>query len=608
MYKILKITILFTFLFPYMLASQSAGSDFDVAFLDSLPTEVREDLLSETESKKNLEEPIYRKPSTYIDKPSTKKKNFYRSRNSFNDEYMEDEDSAILKRFGESIFSKMQTTLMPINEPNFDDSYVLDYGDVLEIQIVGNNGNSYIAPVKRDGSVNIDDIGKIYVSGLSLGSAMALIKSNLKKSTIGIDVFVTLVSIRDIQIIVAGNAFNPGPYTLNGNSNIFHALVVSGGPSEIGSYRSIDLIRDNQKIESVDLYQTFIMGKSALNTRLRSGDVIFIRPVSNLVTISGAVRRPAVYEIKNNEDLRAGISFANEVTNKADLSNINLLRLKNGDIETLEFSSLSDLNNLPPYDSDLLVIKKHDYRTVNIHGAVVFPGPYVLNEGDGILELVKRAGGYTKNAYPFGGVLENESTKKVNEMIVEKSYKDFINTLSNSLIGSTMEGDISSLANLMLELKNAPVSGRVSAEFDLKTLTEEPEKNIQLQDDDEIFIPEKLNNVYVFGEVSSFGTAQFESNKGIIDYIDMKGGFSNFANRDQIYILHPNGNSVKAKLKKSVFMRQPIDYEIYPGSIIIVPRKTDSPLLTSKINAAYAEILGNITVSLTSLSLLSNQN
>ena len=193
-------------------------------------------------------------------------------------------------------------------------------------------------------------------------------------------------------------------------------------------------------------------------------------------------------------------------------------------------------------------------------------------------------------------------------MVVEKSYKDFINTLSNSLIGSSMEGDITSLTNLMLELKNAPVSGRVSAEFDITTLTENPEKNIQLQDDDKIFIPEKLNTVYVFGEVSSFGTALFDSNKGIIDYIDMKGGFSNFANRDQIYILHPNGNSVKAKLKKSVFMRQPIDYEIYPGSIIIVPRKTDNPLLTSKINAAYAQILGNLTVSLTSLSLLSNQN
>jgi len=606
MNKIFRPFLLLIFLFPNTLTSQSAGSDLDIAFLDSLPEEVREDLLSENESKKNLEEPLYRKPSTYIEKPSTKKKTFYRNRDNSNNEYME--DKTILKRFGESIFSKMQTTLMPINEPNFDDSYVLDYGDVLEIQIVGNDGNSYVVPVKRDGSVNIDNIGKIYVSGLSLGSAIALIESSIKKSTIGIDVFVTLVNIRDIQIIVAGNVFNPGPYTLNGNSNIFHALVVSGGPSEIGSYRSIDLIRDNKKIESVDLYQTFIMGQGALNTRLRSGDVIFIRPVSNLVTISGAVRRPAIYEIKNNEDLRAGISFANEVTNKADLSNINLLRLKNGDIETIKFSALSDLNNLPPFDSDLLVIKKYDYRTVNIQGAVAFPGPYVLNEGDGVLELVLRAGGYTKNAYPFGGVLENKSTKKVNEMVVEKSYKDFINTLSNSLIGSSMEGDITSLTNLMLELKNAPVSGRVSAEFDITTLTENPEKNIQLQDDDKIFIPEKLNTVYVFGEVSSFGTAQFESNKEIIDYIDMKGGFSDFANRDQIYILHPNGNSVKAKLKKSVFMRQPIDYEIYPGSIIIVPRKTDNPLVTSKINAAYAQILGNLTVSLTSLSLLSNQN
>ena len=126
--------------------------------------------------------------------------------------------------------------------------------------------------------------------------------------------------MRDIQIIVAGNVFNPGPYTLNGNSNLFHALSMSGGPSEIGSFRAIDLIRNGKIIESLDLYETFIYGTSSFGSRLRSGDVVFVRSVSNLVRISGGVRRSGTYELKFNENLDIAVKFANGITNKADLS------------------------------------------------------------------------------------------------------------------------------------------------------------------------------------------------------------------------------------------------------------------------------------------------
>ena len=596
-----KIFLLYIFLFPLFLLAQSMDSDFDDAFLDSLPEEVRDDLEKETSRKKNSEDPVYRKSSTYIEKPNKDKKSFYRDRD------YKQEDDKTLKRFGSKIFSMMQTTLMPINEPNFDDSYVLDYGDVLEIQLIGKKGASEIVPIKRDGSITIKDIGKIYLAGLSLNTAVDLIKNKIENSYIGVDVAVTLVNIRDIQIIIAGNVDNPGPYTLNGNSNIFHALVVSGGPSEIGSFRKIDLIRNNIKIDSIDLYETFILGKSVINTRLRSGDVIFINPTSNLVTITGAVRRPGIYELKNNEDMQRGIFFANGITNMADLSNINLLRLSNGGVDSIDIDSLSGLNNLVPKDNDMLVIKKHSYRTVSIEGAVVRPGPYIISEGEGLYSLINRAGGYTKNAYSYGGILENENTKKINEFASDKSYKSFINTLSNSLIGSPTQGDMASLSKLMLELKNAPVSGRVSAEFDLKKLENDPAKDIKLQDNDKILIPEMLDQVYIYGEVSSVGTTRFQEGKDIMYYIDSKGGLGNFADNRHVYMVHPNGYSERVEIKRNIFMKASKPYNIYPGSVIYIPRKTDNPLLASQINTAYAAIIGNIAVTLTSLSVLSSQ-
>ena len=150
------------------------------------------------------------------------------------------------------------------------------------------------------------------------------------------------MSVRDIQVIIAGNVFSPGPYTLNGNSTLFHALAISGGPSEDGSFRQIDLVRGGKVIETADFYETFINGASSFSSRLRSGDLVFVRPVSNLVSISGAVKRPGTYELKLDENLSTVISYANGINNKkADLSQISLIRISDGMVSNIPVKSLS---------------------------------------------------------------------------------------------------------------------------------------------------------------------------------------------------------------------------------------------------------------------------
>ena len=221
------------------------AQDFSPEFLDSLPAEVREEILNSAQKKESLESTQYRRPSTFIQKP--------------------DVSSA---RFGNEYFSMMQSTLMPINEPNLDPNYILGFGDVLQLQLVGQKNEIIEVSLLRDGSITLPNIGKIFLSGLSLQEATKIIKTKFEISFIGVDVFVTLLNIRDIQILVSGNAFNPGPYTLNGNSNLFHALSVSGGPSDLGSFRKIDLIRDDKTLETVDLYENFIFGKNSLGLSL----------------------------------------------------------------------------------------------------------------------------------------------------------------------------------------------------------------------------------------------------------------------------------------------------------------------------------------------------
>ncbi len=575
-----KLLLLSISIYPSYILSQA--TQFDESFLKSLPEEVRADLISETSMRDQLEEVQYRRPSTFIKKPSP---------------------AVASSRFGSQIFSMMQTTLMPTNEPNFDGSYILDYGDILELQFVGQKSSIIKLPVKRDGSINIPEIGKIFLSGLSLDKASDLIKSKVNLSYIGVEAFVTLINIRDIQVIVAGNVYNPGPYTLNGNSSIFHALSVSGGPSEIGSFRSINLVRDNKVIEEIDLYDTFMMGINGFNTRLRSGDLIFINPVSNLVSISGGVKRPGIYELKSSDRLIKIVDYANGLSNKADLSEINLFRLSEGRVISLVIKNLEELKTYKPNDYDKLVIREFPYRSVAINGAIANPGAYLINEGDGLLELVEQAGGYTLTAYPFGGVLNNRTTKNINSMAVSELYNSFLNSISQNV---SNESGMTGVLEIMNILKNTPVSGRVSAEFDLSVLKDDPSQDIQLQNGDEIIIPELPDQIYVYGEVSSQGTTKYQKGKELSYYIAKKGGFNQLADPKAIFILSPNGETIRVEpSRRNIFTtNRKQDYVIYPGSVIFIPRKTSNPMMASKTALAYASVLGNLGVTLASLSVL----
>ena len=432
------LTIIFSVILVFSL--QIISQSLDQSFLESLPDDVKEDLLLRNQQQASLEETQYRRPSTFIEKPNP------------------DSD-----RFGLRYFSMMQTTLMPLNEPNTDDSYLLDFGDVIELQMIGQKSASYSLPLKRDGSVNIPEVGKLFLSGLSLLEASKLIKSKILDLFIGVDSFVTLTNIRDIQVVVTGNVFNPGPYTLNGNSNLFHALMVSGGPSNQGSFRNIKLIRNNETIRIFDLYEIFIFGNSSFGDRLRTGDIIFVEPASKIIQIDGAVKRPGTFELNENEDFDDLIRFANGIDIYADTSSIRLERMIDGIVQLSGFSSVQQLNEVSPNDGDSIYLRIYPQKKISIQGAVKNPGDYLINDGDRLLDVIIKAGGYTENAYPFGGILDNVNAARANEIAREKLYKNLLSTLSDQ----SRSVDAGMMDALLDEINSMPVTGRIVAEFDI---------------------------------------------------------------------------------------------------------------------------------------------
>lgn len=579
------------FIFALAFCAVSLSSQaIDQKFLDSLPEDIRKDILEKADEKDELDKPVYSNQSTQIDKAI---------------DYNKNESQDKLKVFGDDFFSTYQSTFMPINEPNFASDYILDYGDVIEIQLIGQENSIDSYQISRGGFINIPTIGSINLSGLSLAQASSLIKVKARDKYIGTEAHTYLESIRDINVLVAGNAFNPGIYTLSGNSNPLQALVMAGGINEYGSYRDIKVKRNNNVIYTVDIYDYLIYGNIKKDLRLRSGDLIFVEKRQNLVTVDGAVKRPSIYELTNDEMLDKAIFFANGIDVDADLNNITLDRISDGLVSRSDLDSINDLSSYSSYHKDVLNIRRFKFRNASISGSVNNPGSYLMNEGETIYDLVNRAGGYSKNAYPFGGIFNNKKAKEVNQLANDKLYRDLLTLIMNQASSNPTTSDSNSLIDLASNLKDSEVSGRIQVELDMSKLKQNPSLNTILQDGDEVIIPELINHVYIFGEISNQGTVLFDIEKDVNYYIQKQGGLLNSADQKAIYVLLPNGESVRLENRKNIFMNSNNQQiTIYPGSVIFVPRKINSEYLRRQSIQAYATILGNIGVSLASISVL----
>ena len=223
--------------------------------------------------------------------------------------------------------------------------------------------------------------------------------------------------------------------------------------------------------------------------------------------------------------------------------------------------------------------------------------------GQTLDDLIAIAGGYTSNAYPFGAVYENEDAKVINQKAKEILYQEFLTNIlaiTQQNIGQNI--DLTSLVQLTNETKNSEPNGRV-----VINLNDESSLNMYpIKDSDSLFIPEKANVVYVYGEVSSEGAVMYSSGEGIEHYINKSGGYKKYSDNKSIYILHPNGNQLYSA-KRNIFESSPEkSIKIYPGSIIFIPRELDDSTPRRLATQAYVSILGNIGLAIASLASINN--
>ncbi len=227
-------------------------------------------------------------------------------------------DEEALKPFGYDLFEGVPSTFAPVSDIQVPMDYVVGPGDALKVQLYGNEPATYTLTVGRDGRVNFPKLGPIMVSGMSFERARGNIEERVKQQLIGSRVSVTMGDLRAIRVFVLGEAEKPGSYNVSGLSTMTNALFVSGGVKKIGSLRKIELKRNGRAITVLDLYDLLLHGDTSRDQQLMPGDVIFIPPIGDTVSVYGAVRRPAIYELKAEKTVEQLVDLAGGLLPDAD--------------------------------------------------------------------------------------------------------------------------------------------------------------------------------------------------------------------------------------------------------------------------------------------------
>jgi polysaccharide biosynthesis/export protein len=291
-----------------------------------------------------------------------------------------------LKPFGYDLFEGVPTTFAPVSDIQVPADYIVGPGDRFRLQLYGNETSKYELTVERDGQINFPRLGPIFVSGMSFDVARETIEEHVARQFIGTRVSVTMGDLRSIRVFVLGEAEKPGSYTVSGLSTMTNALFVSGGVKKIGSLRNIDLKRNGKLITTLDLYDLLLHGDTSGDRQLMPGDVIFIPPIGNTVSVDGAVRRPAIYELKHESTAEQVVTLAGGLLPDADA--------KLGQLERILPSSLREMRNVDlttPQGSTTKIdngdkLKVPEIRptlenSVTLSGYVYRPGQFQYQKG-----------------------------------------------------------------------------------------------------------------------------------------------------------------------------------------------------------------------------------
>jgi len=703
----------------------------------------------------------------------------------FDEDFKSAETERTIEQFGYGFFTEAEK-VAPEELGSVGPDYVVGPGDAFIIDVWGNFNGTFRVTVSRSGEIVLPKVGAIQVWGQSFSEARETIRQKIAKYYTGFEINVTLGELRSIQVYVVGEVLRPGTYTVSSLSTALNALHAAGGPAKSGTLRNLQLVRDGETVSRIDLYDFFLKGDRSRDVRLQSGDTIFVPVAGPLVGVAGEVRRPAIYELIDDETLSDLLDMTGGPTAMAAINDIQVERVdrmhgkivldldpeKLGeghsffmqDRDLLKVPSLSlyasryvrlagyvarpgrfqwseglrvadlldsDANLLPGYypsmaeilrisppyyrpqkitfspelalagdpehnrslqefdevrlfsrkemeetpevrvsgavtnegkyqlyegmtvrdlillagnvrrfaylsqaeitrfipdgrqtrserllldlekalkgdPSNNILLQPEDHlfvraipnfserQAVQIEGEVLFPGTYAITEGETLSSLLKRAGGYTPEAYLRGGVMTRQSVRSLQKKNIEKllfEQEQAITQASLEMTTTAMSTEEVAAAKALLEsrkamvekLRKVPVNGRMVINFLPLDQFAESEFDIPLMGDDTIMIPKSPGTVTVVGEVYNPISLVCRPKETVAYYIDRVGGVKESGEEDAMFIVRADG-TVLSRSQGGLGLRWNSEgfrwefggfntTELYPGDTILVPEK-----------------------------------
>lgn len=324
--------------------------------------------------------------------------------------------------FGRNIFNTRNLTFEPNSNMATPPNYQLGPGDEVIIDIWGASQTSIRQTITPDGTINMQELGPIYLSGMTVEEANRFLKNKLGTvfSNENNQIQVTLGNTRTIQINIMGEVVQPGTYALSAFSTVFHALYRAGGVNDIGSLRNVQLVRNGKKIAAVDVYDFIMQGKIKDDIRLQEGDVIIVPAYDMLVKMSGNVKRPMRFEMKKDETLAALIKYAGGFNADAYSKSVRMVRQNGMEYEVKTVDEM-DYSVCQLRDGDVVTVGAILNRFTNkveIKGAVYRPDIYALDgKVNTVRSLIEKAQGLMDDAFTNRAVLQRQRDDLTSEIV-----------------------------------------------------------------------------------------------------------------------------------------------------------------------------------------------
>ncbi len=334
------------------------------------------------------------------------------------DKIVDEEKSRV---FGSSLFNSKNLTFDPSANIPVPSNYTIGIGDELQVTVWGNSQQNYSLIVSKSGTINIPNVGLLNVSGQKYSevrekilSKLTTIYSEMKGDDPQTFADVTIGLTQSIQVNIVGEVKLPGTYALPGTSSVFNALFLSGGPTDNGSFRNIQVIRDNQVIQTIDVYDYLIRKNLSANITLKSQDVIYIPVYEEQVSTSKGFKRDAIFEMKKGETLADLFEYAGGLASNVSSDKINLKRITPEGYKQIT-AKLGELSACVIQNGDSLYVNKQNEEFtdgISIEGAIYEPGSYGFKDGMKLSELISQAGGLVENYYANRGLITRLDDKK----------------------------------------------------------------------------------------------------------------------------------------------------------------------------------------------------